>query len=158
MRRNGVLYDVGCVSGVNWRPDYTPALVHRELEIIKTDLHCTAVKIRGRDIGRVMAAAEDALDQGLEVWLSPELWNRSRETTIRYISRAVTVAEELHTQWPGRVVFSVGTELTLFMRGIVKALTSGGRMPALREIGRTKLADIEMPDTSGSDNTPLTRS
>jgi hypothetical protein len=36
MRRKGVVYDV---SGVNWRPDYTPALVHRELEIIKIDLH-----------------------------------------------------------------------------------------------------------------------
>ena len=106
MRRQGVLYDVGCVSGVNWRPDYTPALVHRELEIIKTGLHCTAVKIRGRDIGRVMAAAEDALDQGLEVWLSPELWNRSPETTIRYLSRAATAAEELHTQMAGATLCS----------------------------------------------------
>jgi hypothetical protein len=134
MRHKGVLYDVGCVSGVNWRPDYTPALVHRELEIIKTGLHCTAVKIRGRDIGRVMAAAEDALCQGLEVWLSPELWNRSPETTIRYLSHAATAAEELHTQWPGQVVFSVGTELTLFMRGIVAGGTLGGRERALREI------------------------
>lgn len=134
MRRKGVLYDVGCVSGMNWRPDYTPALVHRELEIIKTDLHCNAVKLRGRDIGRVMAAAEDALGQGLEVWLSPELWNRSPETTIRYITRAAAVAGELHTQWPGRVVFSVGTELTLFMRGIVTGCTLGRRERALREV------------------------
>ena len=144
MRRKGVLYDVGCVSGVNWRPDYTPALVHRELEIIQTDLSCTAVKLRGRDIGRVIAAAEDALHQGLEVWLSPELWNRSPETTIRYLSRAAAAAEELHTQWPGHVVFSVGTELTLFMRGIVPGRTIGGRERALREIL-----------TSGAYNAPL---
>jgi hypothetical protein len=144
MRRKGVLYDVGCVSGVNWRPDYTPALVHRELEIIKTDLRCTAVKVRGRDIGRVAAAAEDALGQGLEVWLSPELWNRSPETTIRYISRAAAVAEELHTQWPGQVVFSVGTELTLFMRGIVAGRTLGRRVRALREVL-----------TTGASNAPL---
>jgi hypothetical protein len=134
MNRKGVLYDVGCVSGVNWRPDYTPALVHRELEIIKTGLHCTAVKIRGRDIGRVMAAAADALGQGLEVWLSPELWNRSPDTTLRYVRRAAAAAEALHAQWPGRVVFSVGTELTLFMRGIVAGRTSGRRMRALREV------------------------
>jgi hypothetical protein len=134
MNRKGVLYDVGCVSGVNWRPDYSPALVHRELEIIKTGLHCTAVKIRGRDIGRVMAAAEDALGQGLEVWLSPELWNRSPDTTLRYVSRAAAAAEALHAQWPGRVVFSVGTELTLFMRGIVAGRTSGRRVRALREV------------------------
>ncbi len=125
------------MSGVNWRPDYAPALVHRELEIIKTDLHCTAVKIRGRDSGRVMAAAEDALGQGLEVWLSPELWNRSPNATLRYIVRAAAVAERLHTEWPGQVVFSVGTELSLFMRGIVAGRTSGRRMRALREVLRT---------------------
>ena len=132
MKRKGVVYDVGCVSGVNWRPDYSPALVHRELEIIKTDLHCTAVKIRGRHVERVMAAAADALNQGLEVWLSPELWNRPPDTTLRYISRAATAAEDLHTGWPGQVVFSVGTELTLFMRGIVAGRTPGRRVRALR--------------------------
>jgi hypothetical protein len=125
---------VGCVSGVNWRPDHTPALVHRELEIIKADLHCTAVKVRGRDIGRVMAAAEDALDQGMEVWLSPEWWNRSPDATMRYIVRAAVAAGKLHTRWPGRVVFSVGTELTLFMRGIVEGRTSGRRVRALRKV------------------------
>lgn len=95
MRRKGVLYDVGYMSGVNWRPDYTPALVHRELEIIKTDLHCNAVKIRGRDTDRLAAAAEDALRQGLEVWFCPELWNKSPDTTLRYISRALAV-RKLH--------------------------------------------------------------
>lgn len=144
MRRKGVLYDVGCRSGVNWRPDYTPALVRRELEIIRTDLHCTVVKIRGRDVGRVMAAAEDGLDLGLEVWLSPELWNRSPDTTIRYISRAATVAEELHTQWPGQVVFSVGTELTLFTRGIVTGRTLGRRERALREILTTGAYNVPL--------------
>jgi hypothetical protein len=129
---------------VNWRPDYTPTLVHRELEIIKTDLHSTAVKIRGRDIGRVMAAAEDALDQGLEVWLSPELWNRSPDATLHYIVRAAAAAEKLHVRWPGRVVFSVGTELTLFMRGIVAGRTSGRRVHALREVL-----------TTGAHNPPL---
>jgi hypothetical protein len=134
VRRKGVVYDVGCVSGINWRPDYTPALVHRELEIIKAGLRCTAVKVRGRDIGRVMAAAEDALGQGLEVWLSPELWNRSPDATMRYIARAAAAAEELHTRWPGRVVFSVGTELTLFMRGIIAGRTSGRRMQSVRQV------------------------
>jgi hypothetical protein len=144
MKRKGVVYDVGCVAGVNWRPDHSPALVHRELEIIKTDLRCTAVKLRGRDIGRVMAAAEDALNHGLEVWLSPELWNRAPDTTLRYISRAAAAAEDLRTGWPGQVVFSVGTELSLFMRGIVAGRTSGRRVRALREIL-----------TTGADNAPL---
>lgn len=134
MRRKGVVYDVGCVmGGVNWRPDYSPALVRRELEIIKTGLQCTAVKVRGRDIGRVMAAAEDALGLGLEVWLSPELWNRSPDVTLRYIAAAAAAAGKLNARWPGRVVFSVGTELTLFMRDIIVGRTYGRRVRELRE-------------------------
>jgi hypothetical protein len=119
MRREGVLYDVGRVMGANWRPDYSPALVHRELEIIKTGLRCNAVKICARDIGRLAAAAEEALRQGLEVWFSPELWNKAPDATLRHIARAAAAAEDLRARWPGRLVFSVGTELTFFMRGII---------------------------------------
>jgi hypothetical protein len=45
MKVKGVNYDVGTQMGVNWRPDYDPETVHRELEIIKNDLHCNAVGI-----------------------------------------------------------------------------------------------------------------
>ena len=65
MKIRGVNYDVGTQMGVNWRPDYDPEIVHRELEIIKSDLHCNAVGISGKDIGRVVVTAEDALSQGL---------------------------------------------------------------------------------------------
>ena len=84
MNRRGVCYDVGRVmQGQDWRPEYSPGEVHRELEIIKNDLHCNAVRICGQDIDRLITAGEDALDQGLEVWLSPELWDRSPEQTWR---------------------------------------------------------------------------
>jgi hypothetical protein len=139
MRRKGVVYDTGCVMGVNWRPDYSPDLVRRELEVIKTGLHCTAVKLRGRDTSRLARAAEQALGQGLEVWLSPEHWNKSPAATLQYIARAAAVAEELRVRWPGQVVFSVGTELTIFMRGIIDGRTFGQRtrMPAWRETMRS---------------------
>ena len=32
MHRRGVSYDVGSVMGGNWRPDYDPRVVRRELE------------------------------------------------------------------------------------------------------------------------------
>jgi|CZKW01.1.fsa_nt_gi hypothetical protein len=94
MRRKGVLYDVGRVTVANWRPDYSPAVVHRELEIVKAGLHCNAVKICARDIGRLAAAA----------------------------------AEGLRARWPGRLVFSVGTELTFFMRDIIDGRTFNRRV------------------------------
>ena len=42
MERKGVSYDVGRVMAGNWRPDFDPKVVQRELEIIRNDLHCSA--------------------------------------------------------------------------------------------------------------------
>ncbi len=128
VKRRGVSYDVGRVLGMNWRPEFDPKVVHRELEIIKDDLQCTAVRICGRDITRLITAAEDALALGLEVWLSPELWNKSPGETLEYMTSAATAAERLRRQWPDQLVFLVGSELTLFMRGIVPGRSLMARM------------------------------
>lgn len=85
MKHKGVSYDVGREMGGNWRPVFDPRIVHRELEIIKNDLHCNAVRICGKDIDRLIVTTEDALKQGLDVWLSPELWDKSQEETLEYI-------------------------------------------------------------------------
>ena len=128
MNRKGVLYDVGRVMGVNWRPLFDPNVVHRELEIIKNDLHCNAVRICGQDVDRLMTTASDALSRGLEVWLSPELWDRDQEQTLNYLVQAARAAETLREQWPEQLVLSVGSELTLFMRGMVEGKTLEQRM------------------------------
>jgi exo-beta-1,3-glucanase (GH17 family) len=128
MKRKGILYDVGTVTGINSRPVFDPAIVHRELAIMKNDLHCTAVRIRSKDLGRLAVTAKDALQQGLEVWLSPELWNTSPTHTLDYIVQAATMAAPLHQRYPDHVVFCVGSELTLFMRGIVAGKSMAKRM------------------------------
>ena len=114
--------------GVNWRPVFDRQVVRRELAIIRHDLHCTAVRICGRDIDRLTMAAENALAEGLEVWLSPELWDKSPDATLAYIVRAATAAEALRVRWPERLVFVVGSELTLFMQGIVPGRNIVARM------------------------------
>ncbi len=119
MIRKGVCYDVGRVMYGNWRPDYDPKIVHRELEIIKNDLHCNALRICGLDINRLRVATKDALEQGLEVWLSPELWNKSPDQTLEYIAEASVMAEKLRKQYPDKLVLSIGSELTLFMQGVI---------------------------------------
>jgi hypothetical protein len=119
MNRKGVSYDVGRVMGFNWRPNFNPKIVRRELEIIKNDLHCNAVRICGLNIDRLLTASEAALDVGLEVWLSPEMWDKNPEKTLNYVTKAAAAAETLHQRYPERLVFIVGSELTLFMQGIV---------------------------------------
>ena len=120
MNRKGVCYDVGReMMGSKWRPHFDAQIVHRELGIIKKDMHCNAVRIQGLDIGRLMTAAEDALQQGLEVWLSPEMWDKGEEETIDYLVKAATAAESLRRGHPD-LVLSVGSESTLFMMDIAE--------------------------------------
>jgi len=120
MKTKGVCYDVGReMLGRNWRPRFDRRVVHRELEIIRDDLHCNAVRIQGRDLDRLAVAAEDALRQGLDVWFSPELWDHTPDETRAYVAGGARRAEELRAQWPGHVVFSVGSEVTLFTQGFL---------------------------------------
>ncbi len=53
------------MMGSQWRPKFDPKQVHRELEIIKNDLHCNTVRICGLDLKRLEIAAEEALTHGL---------------------------------------------------------------------------------------------
>ncbi len=129
MNRKGVCYDVGRVMmGSQWRPKFDPKVVHRELEIIKKDLHCNAVRTCGLDIERLVTASEEALRQGLEVWFSPEMWDRSQEETLQYLEKAAEAAESLRKRWPEKVVLSVGSELTLFTQGFVEGNNVFDRM------------------------------
>jgi hypothetical protein len=129
MRLRGVNYDVGRVlDGMNWRPAFEAAETRRELEIIRDDLHCNAVKLCGEDAGRLRAVAADALERGLDVWLSPELWDRTPADTLDYVVAAAREFEPLRQQWPDRVTLSLGTELTLFMRGITEGDTFQERL------------------------------
>jgi hypothetical protein len=139
LRQRGVVYDVGRAMGalsVNWRPDYSPALMRRELDIIQADLHANAVRLGGRDPRRVLAAAGYAASLGLDVWLGPELWNATPKRTLRYITEAAAAAEPLFRRWPDRLTFCVGNELTLFMRGIVpgRSHAQRSRSASLREV------------------------
>jgi len=123
MNIRGVNYDVGTDMGIKWRPDYDPQVVDRELEIIERDLHCNAVGISGKDIRRVVVTAEAALRHGLDAWLSPGVFDRPPQPTLAYITEAARAAQLLHERHPGRVVFSVGSEFTLFLRGILPGKT-----------------------------------
>lgn len=139
MHRRGVSYDVGRVLGINWRPTFDSDVVHRELTVIRDDLHCNAVRICGRDLDRLSTAGSIALDLGLEVWLSPELWNKSQKATLAYLGRAAKTAETLRQRAPDRVVLSVASEATLFTLGIIPGRTLSLRLAYLfREFGSGK--------------------
>ena len=82
---------MGALSA-NWRPDYSPALMRREMDIIRADPHANAVRLGGRDPRRLLAAAEYAASIGLEVWIGPELWNATPQRTLHYITEAAAAS------------------------------------------------------------------
>jgi hypothetical protein len=120
--------------------------VHREIEIIGTDLHCNAIRISGLNIDRLMTAAKDALEQGLEVWLSPLMWDKSPERTLDYISKAAKTAESLRQNYGDKLVFIVGGESTLFMQGII---------PGKNFVSRLRNPKLFSLIKSGEHNKPL---
>src|SRR6186713_108081 len=97
MQRKGINYDVGIEFHQDYlsRPTFDSQIIHRELEIIRDDLHCNAVRISGTDVDRLIVAAEDALGLGLEVWLSPHLHDKSPQETLAYTVECAAAAEEL---------------------------------------------------------------
>src|SRR5262249_3689297 len=121
---------------INWRPDYSPALIRRELEIIRTELRANAVRLGARDPARLLSAAAYALELGLHVWVCPELWNGTPQRTLEYLIRVAPAIEKLRRRWPDQVTLAVGNELTMFMRGIVPGRTFNRRtrVSNLREL------------------------
>jgi hypothetical protein len=150
VKRRGVIYDTGIVfsgrggGGIPTRPKLALATAERELQIVRDDLHCNAVRLIGRDIDRLVQVAEHALALGLEVWLSPALWGRNPDETLQYDVSAAERAERLRQQHPDRFVLVLGSELTIFMYGIVPGRDFGAR--ALEAITRMKAGDHSAND------------
>jgi hypothetical protein len=149
MNRRGVTYDTGIVfSGPGYsvptRPKLDLATAQRELQIVRDDLHCNAIRLIGLDVDRLVQVAERALALGLEVWLSPALWGRPLDETLRYCVSAARRAEELRKQHPDRFVLVLGSELTLFMEGIVPGRDFAGR--TREAITRMKAGDHSAND------------
>jgi len=162
VKRRGVIYDTGAVfSGPGWevptRPKLDLVTAERELQIVRDDLHCNAVRLVGRDVDRLVQVAERALALGLEVWLSPALWGRSPEETLHYDVSAAERAERLRHQQPDRFVLVLGSELTLMMHGIVpgKDFTARTREAFTRTKARDHSANNRLNDFLGRASTAI---
>lgn len=112
-------YDTGFV--VNGRPSrerLDPAVVRRELAIIRDDLHCNAVQITGGDPDRLESAAAAAAELGLEVWFSPYPLELDQEQILTLFRDCAERAERLRRQG-ATVVFVAGVELSVMNRGFL---------------------------------------
>jgi hypothetical protein len=108
------------------------AVVRRELQIIRDDLHANAVRVGGSDLARLTAVARIALEAGLEVWFSPAVLEHPPEETQSRLVAAAAAAAHLEGAHPGRVVFVAGFEHTLFTRGLLPGRSIVTRLKRLK--------------------------
>jgi hypothetical protein len=138
VKHQGVHYDTGTVfRGPGYaistrRKSIDMAVVRRELEIIRDDLHANAVRIVGSDVGRLIAVSKAALGLGLEVWFSPAFFEYPAKDTASRLAAAARAAAALEAAHAGSVVFVAGSELTLFMPGLVPGRSVTDRLQCLK--------------------------
>ncbi len=126
MQHQGVHYDTGPVFrgpgyAISTRPPALDmAVVRRELEVVRDDLHAHPVRIVGSQVDRMTAVAEIACGLGIEVWFPPAVFEYSMDETTARLVAAAKEAPRLDGVQPGRVIFVAGSELTLLMRGLIE--------------------------------------
>jgi hypothetical protein len=124
-------YDTGfVVHGRISRERFDPAVVRRELTIIRDDLHCNAVQIIGGDPGRLELAADAAAELGLEVWFSPYPLELDPEQILALFRDCAARAERLRQQG-AEVVFVAGVELSVMNRGFLSGHSPEERVAQL---------------------------
>lgn len=133
MRAYGVTYDTGFLSeGSSTHPTFDEARVYKEMEIIRQDLHCTAVRVTGGEPVRLEIAAQAAAAAGLEVWFSPFTNDLDQEELLDFLADCAERAERLRVAG-AEVVMVTGAELMLFTRGFLPGETLTDRLAALSE-------------------------
>ncbi|WP_163857311.1 hypothetical protein [Paenibacillus elgii] len=145
MRMRGLTYDTGFLSeGTSTHPNFDAARVYREMEIIRRDLHCTAVRVTGGDPDRLEIAAQAAAAAGLEVWFSPFTNELDQEELLALLADCASRAERLRITG-AEVVMVTGAELMLFTRGFLPGETLQERLTALSEPTASRVVFAKLP-------------
>jgi len=134
MRNYGINYDTGLTAdGDSTRKRFEDAVVQRELQIIASDLHATAVRVSGDDPQRLARAGGHALAAGLELWFSPVPVNLEPGALPGYLARCAREAERLRRAYEGRVVLVLGCEISLWCAGFFPGDSALGRIATVTD-------------------------
>jgi hypothetical protein len=129
--RQGISYDTGFVFKGAISPEHFDLqVIHRELRIIRDELHCNAVRIIGGDPERLELAASQAADLGLELWFSPYPLELTAEEMLSLFADCAERAERLRLEG-AEVVFVTGAELSLMNHGFLPGDNIDERIKAL---------------------------
>lgn len=131
MRAKGITYDTGFIRhGATSRAEFDPLVAARELQIIRDDLGCTAVRLTGGDPGRLEAAARLAAGLGMEVWFSPYPLELTTDEMLALFADCARRAERVRSTG-ATVVFVTGAELSLMNPGFLPGSSTDERVRLL---------------------------
>lgn len=133
MRIRGINYDTGFISkGTTTREPFDPQIVRREMQIIRSDLHCNGVRITGGYAERLEIAASYAAEAGLEVWFCPFTHNLTADEVLALLADCAERAERLRAQG-AEIVFVTGSELSLVTNGFMPGDTLPEKLAVLTD-------------------------
>jgi hypothetical protein len=112
----GVCYEVG--DGATPETSWNHARMHRDVGVIKTELHASTVSVYGDGVERLAATASAVADRGLHVWVQPRLGDCPEQEILDHLAETGRQAEQLRRQG-ARIHLSVGCEFVLYVPGIV---------------------------------------
>ncbi|MGW4231819.1 hypothetical protein ACWEF9_21410 [Streptomyces sp. NPDC004980] len=143
--RFGINFDTGFTSGgTTTREPFSPATVRREMEIIRDELHCDAVRVTGGDLDRLETTARLAAEAGLEVWYCPFTNGLTQDELLGFLVDSAGRAEALR-RGGAEVVFLTGSEISLFTAGFLPGQTFTERAAVLSDPGRIRAALPAVP-------------
>ncbi|MEZ7005179.1 hypothetical protein [Streptomyces sp. AD55] len=145
MRIFGITYDTGfTTAGTTTREPFDPAVVRREMQIIRDELGCDAVRVTGGDLDRLETAARHAAEARLEVWYSPFTNGLTTAELLDFLTDSAERAERLR-RGGAEVVFLTGSEISLFTVGMLPGDTFGERAAVLSDPQRLRAALPGLP-------------
>lgn len=140
MRTFGINFDTGFTSaGTTTREPFDPDTVRREMEIIRTELHCDAVRITGGDRDRLETAARLAAEAGLGVWYCPFTNGLTQGELLDLLTDSARRAEKLR-RGGAEVLFLTGSEISLFTDGFLPGSSTAERVAVLSDPQRLRAA------------------
>lgn len=131
LRGRGVVFDTGFVNGASTtREPFDPQVVKREMQLIRHELGCNAVRVWGGIQDRLEIAARHAAQAGLEVWYGPFTTDLTAQQMLAFLADAAERCERLRRSG-SRVVLMLGAELGIFQKGFLPGETWQERVAAL---------------------------
>ncbi|MEU7405760.1 hypothetical protein, partial [Streptomyces sp. NPDC044948] len=145
MRTFGITYDTGFTTAeTTTREPFDPAVVRREMRIVREELGCDAVRVTGGIRDRLETAARHAAEVQLEVWYSPFTNGLTTGELLDFLADGAERAERLRRDG-AEVVFLTGSEISLFTVGMLPGDTFEERAAVLADPQRLRAALPGLP-------------